>query len=106
MPSISVQVPHQLGQAGAQAALQNYFNANQALVTQKVTDLEQTWRGHVLDYAFKSMGMKVSGTLDVQPDSVQVVAQLPLAAVMFKGMIETQLRDGLAKVLQNPSAQA
>ncbi len=103
MPSLTVQVPHQLGQAGAQAALQNFFTSNQSTVAQKVTDLEQSWRGNILDYAFKTMGMKISGTLDVQPDSVKVVTQLPLAAVMFKGMIESQLRDGLTKVLQSPA---
>lgn len=103
MPSLSIQVPHQLGQAEAQVKLQNLFNENQDAVNQKVSDLEQSWRGHILDYAFKSMGMKISGTLDVQPDSVQIVAQLPLAAIMFKGMIETQLRDGLTKVLQSPA---
>lgn len=106
MPSLTVQVAHQLGQAAAQAALQNFFNANQDSVTQKVTDLEQSWRGNVLDYAFKTMGMKVSGTLDVQPDSVKVVTQLPLAAMLVKGMIETQLRDNLTKLLQDPPAQA
>jgi hypothetical protein len=103
MPSLTVQVPHQLGQSGAQAALQNFFTANQDSVTQKVTDLEQTWRGNILDYAFKTMGMKISGTLDVQPAMVTVVTQLPLAAMLVKGMIETQLRDGLTKVLQSPA---
>lgn len=103
MPSLTVQVAHQLGQAGAQTALQNFFTANQDSVTQKVTDLEQSWRGNVLDYAFKTMGMKVSGTLDVQPDSVKVVTQLPLAAMLVKGMIETQLRDNLTKLLQSPA---
>jgi hypothetical protein len=103
MPSLTVQVAHQLGQAGAQAALQNFFTANQDAVSQKITDLSQSWRGHILDYAFKTMGMKVSGTLDVQPDSVKVVTQLPLAAMLVKGMIETQLRDNLTKVLNPPA---
>jgi hypothetical protein len=103
MPSLTVQVAHQLGQAGAQAALQNFFTANESAVTQQVTDLEQSWHGNVLDYAFKTMGMKVSGTLEVQPDAVKVVTKLPLAAMLVKGMIETQLRENLAKVLQSPA---
>jgi len=103
MPSLTVQVAHQLGQDGAQAALQNFFTANEDSVTQKVTDLEQTWQGHVLDYAFKTMGMKVSGKLEVEPDSVKVVTQLPLAAMLVKGMIETQIRENLTKLLQAPA---
>lgn len=102
MPSVSVQVAHQLGQAGARAALENFMTANQDEVNQKITDLQQTWNGNILDYAFKTMGMKISGTLDVQPDSVKVVTQLPLAAMLFKGMVEAQMRENLTKLL-NPT---
>lgn len=103
MPSVSVQVAHQLGQAGARAALDNFMTANQEEVNQKISDLQQTWNGNVLDYSFKTMGMKISGTLDVQPDSVKVVTQLPLAAMLFKGMVEAQMRDNLTKLLNPPA---
>jgi putative polyhydroxyalkanoate system protein len=102
MPSVSVQVAHQLGQAGARAALENFMTANKDEVNQKITDLTQTWNGNILDYAFKTMGMKISGTLDVQPDSVKVVTQLPLAAMLFKGMVEQQMRENLTKLLNPP----
>jgi putative polyhydroxyalkanoate system protein len=102
MPSVSVQVAHQLGQDGARAALENFMTANKDEVNQKITDLTQTWNGNVLDYAFKTMGMKISGTLEVQPDSVKVVTQLPLAAMLFKGMVEQQMRDNLTKLLNPP----
>ncbi len=102
MPSVSVQVAHQLGQAGARAALENFMTANQDEVNQKISDLQQTWTGNILDYAFKTMGMKISGTLDVQPDSVKVVTQLPLAAMLFKGMVEAQMRENLTKLLNPP----
>jgi putative polyhydroxyalkanoate system protein len=102
MPSVSVQVAHQLGQAGARAALESFMTANQDEVNQKITDLQQTWTGNILDYAFKTMGMKISGTLDVQPDSVKVVTQLPLAAMLFKGMVEAQMRENLNKLLNPP----
>ena len=102
MPSVSVQVAHQLGQAGARAALENFMTANQDEVNQKISDLQKTWNGNILDYAFKAMGMKISGTLDVQPDSVKVVTQLPLAAMLFKGMVEAQMRENLTKLLNPP----
>ena len=44
------------------------------------------------------MGMSISGTVAVEPDRVKLDASLPFAAVMFKGMIEQQIRkeiDGL-----------
>jgi hypothetical protein len=78
------------------------MTANQNEVNQKISDLQQTWNGNILDYAFKTMGMKISGTLDVQPDSVKVVTQLPLAAMLFKGMVEAQMRENLTKLL-NPT---
>jgi len=78
------------------------MTANKDEVNQKITDLTQTWNGNILDYAFKTMGMKISGTLDVQPDSVKVVTQLPLAAMLFKGMVEQQMRENLTKLLNPP----
>ncbi len=43
--------------------------------------------------------MNVSGTLVVEEAAVKLDAQLPLAAVIFRGMIEQQIREELQRVL-------
>jgi hypothetical protein len=41
----------------------------------------------------------VSGDVIVQPAEVQLDGQIPFAAMMFKGKIESALRDQLTKEL-------
>jgi len=43
--------------------------------------------------------MSVSGTLEVEASLVRLVANLPLAAMMFKGKIKQQAREELGALL-------
>jgi hypothetical protein len=43
--------------------------------------------------------MKVSGTVAVGAAEVQLHAQLPLAAIVIKGLIERQIRAELGELL-------
>ena len=45
------------------------------------------------------MGMAVSGTLVVEDAEVTVETELPLAAALFKGLIQQQIREELQRVL-------
>ena len=53
----------------------------------------------ILEFAFKAMGMAVSGTVKVEESAVRLDAKIPMAAMMFKGMIEQQIRKELDGVL-------
>ena len=45
------------------------------------------------------MGMAVSGRVAVGPEKVKLDADLPLAAMFFKGAIEDRLRQEVGRVL-------
>ena len=45
-------------------------------------------RDHTFSFAFRTLGMAVSGTVAVEPTRVRLAAALPLAAAFFKGTIE------------------
>jgi len=65
----------------------------------QVSELSEEWDGNTLSFGFKAMGMKVSGTLGVEPSQVRLAADLPLAAMMFKGKIEQRVREELDGLL-------
>ena len=46
-----------------------------------------------------TFGMKFKGLLTVEDDAVQIDGDLPFAAMMFKGRIESEVRDSLEKLL-------
>ena len=65
----------------------------------KVTDLEESWQGNQLKYSFATFGFKISGDLAVEPSEVRLNASLPFAAMMFKGKIESEIREQLERIV-------
>ena len=99
MPRVTMEAPHELGQEEAARRLKKRFNVARGLYGSQVSDLTEQWDDHTLTFGFKTMGMKVAGTVEVQDAQVRLNANLPLAAAMFKGMIETRIRQELGDLL-------
>jgi hypothetical protein len=99
MPGISLVVPHALGQEEAVTRLRDRVGAVRQMYQQQVSDLQETWVGNVLNYSFKTFGFTIQGTVAVEPAEVKLDASLPLAAMMFRGTIEKQIRDHMTRLL-------
>lgn len=99
MPSLTVAVPHTLDQQEATTRLKERFDSVQGSLGDDVTDLVAEWNGNVLSLGFAVMGMKVKGTATSGESEVVVDAKLPVAAMLFRGRIEQQIREELEKVL-------
>ena len=99
MPSLSVKMPHALGQEEALARLQGYVAKLKARHQDKVSGLEEKWEDNKVETSFSTYGFKVSGHMIVGPEAVEIEGKLPLTAMMFKGKIEQTIRDELSRVL-------
>jgi putative polyhydroxyalkanoate system protein len=99
MPSLSVAVPHVLGQEQATQRLKERFGQLKERFGSSVSDFEERWEGCALRYGFTALGVRVRGSVNADDSEVRVTAELPLLAMAFKGTIETQIRDELTKVL-------
>jgi putative polyhydroxyalkanoate system protein len=99
MPTLSVRVPHTLGQQQATERLKQRFREVQDQFGQHVSDLEEQWNGHVLRFGFRALGIRVEGTVTSGESEVSVDAGLPLLAMPLKGRIEQQIRAELGKIL-------
>jgi hypothetical protein len=64
-----------------------------------VDNLRENWTNHTFTFGFKAMGMGISGTVQVEDASVKLKTELPLAAMLFKGSIERQIRQELSGLL-------
>jgi hypothetical protein len=95
MPRLSLTIPHTLGREEATRRIKEQLPKARELAS----DLEEHWQDHTLTFSFKAMGFKVSGTLVVEDSAVQLELDLPLAAMMFKGMIEQRARQEIAGIL-------
>ena len=99
MPKMSVTVPHQLGQAEAAKRLGGFMEEVQKKYADQLKIVEQNFGETGGTFAFKTMGMTISGRIEVRESEVLVECDLPFAAMMFKGRIEKEMRESLVKVL-------
>ncbi|MHC4405536.1 MAG: polyhydroxyalkanoic acid system family protein [Planctomycetota bacterium] len=99
MPSLSVAVPHSLGQDQAIQRLKAELLTAKGDFGQHVTELTDEWNDNVLTFSFKSYGMGVQGTVTTGESEVRVDARLPLAAALFKGTIQGRIREEFERIL-------
>ena len=99
MPSMSLSMPHSLGQEEALRRLKAALEKAKARNEGKVTNLKEDWNGNQLDYSFSTYGFNVKGNVLVEQGEVKLNGSLPFAAMMFKGKIEQTVREELGKVL-------
>jgi len=84
--TLSVSVPHRLGQEEARRRLESGFADLQGRFAGSVSNVQQTWTDNRLDFRFSALGGTVSGRLEVLPESVKIDIDLPwlLAALAEK----------------------
>ena len=99
MPSLSLSMPHSLGQEEALKRLKAAIEKAKARNQGKVTNLKEDWNDNRLDYSFTTFSFNIKGEVTVEPDQVKLNGSLPFAAMMFKGKIEQTVRDELGKLL-------
>ena|SRR5690606_31297836 len=99
MPSFSMTVPHKLSQEEALSRIQKMLGELKKEHGDSISDLSESWSGNTGDFSLTAMGMKISGQLAVQPNDVALNANIPFAAVPFKGQIEKLIRDEAEKLL-------
>jgi hypothetical protein len=101
MPKITVTVPHQLGQQDAAARLQSFVARLKEKHQDQVSNLQEEWTDNALKFGFKTFGFQFQGTGNVSDTDAKLDVDIPFAAMMFKGKIETEMRDTLTRVLQS-----
>lgn len=100
MPKITISVPHQLGQQAAAERLQKFVARLKEKHQDQVSNLEEEWSGNALTFRFKTFGFQFQGTGNVSENDAKLDVDIPFAAMMFKGKIESDIRETLTKVLQ------
>ncbi|MDR1493655.1 MAG: polyhydroxyalkanoic acid system family protein [Planctomycetaceae bacterium] len=104
MPKITVSQNHNLNQNSVTSLLKSKISAALQENSSVVKDFTERWADdHTMEFAFKVMGFSISGLLKSLPNQVCGEVNLPLAAMMVKGMIESRLKEELGKILAEAS---
>lgn len=99
MPRITVETSHALDVDEAMRRLKDKLAAAKDTYRGQFSDFREEWNGHTFSYAFRAAGMKFSGTAALDGSRVRLDADVPLAVMMFKGMIQARIADELSVLL-------
>ena len=99
MPTTTMEFPHSLGQEEAVRRLKEKTDLVTGTYGDQVSDLQQTWSDNELAYGFRVMGMRIAGTVTVDDSRVRLETQVPFAALMFKGKIESRVKEEMTTLL-------
>jgi putative polyhydroxyalkanoate system protein len=99
MPKFGVKVPHNLTQEEARSRVERFAEMLRQKMQDKVSDLEQTWDGDTLNFSVKTYGIQLKGGIVVKDNELDLNGDLPFAAMMFKGKIESEIREQLERIV-------
>lgn len=100
MPLMTISMPHQLGKEEATRRLKEKRTEIKEKHTYTVTDLTETWvNPNSMDFAFKVLGFSLTGNVESLDDAVNIAVDLPVAAMIVKGTIESEIKKELGQVL-------
>jgi putative polyhydroxyalkanoate system protein len=99
MPKFGVSVPHTLTKEDARSRLERFAEMLEAKFANQVSDLQQSWEGDTLKFHFKTYGIPLNGGITVADKELNVAGDIPFAAMMFKGKIESEIREQLEKIV-------
>ena len=100
MPQFNVQVPHSLPQQEARERLNRFVDILRQKFQDSVNDLEQNWDGDTLRFSFKTFGVPLKGGITVDDKQLNVKGDLPFTALMFRGKIESSIREQLERLVR------
>jgi len=100
MPKLNFDVPNPIGQERALDLIQSFMPKVQERFKDSIKDVQQDVTGNVVSFSFKSMGMGIQGSLTVDEQQVNVAMDLPFAALMVKGKIQSEMTDALKRLLR------
>ncbi len=100
MPKISFDVPHTLGKDAALEKTKVFLERVKQKYADKVSALDGDWSDNVLNFGLTTYGITVKGVLTIEEAVAKFTADIPFAAMMFKGQIEQGIRGELEKCLR------
>ncbi len=100
MPNLKFDIPHSLSNEEAKERLQRFMEFNESKLKDQVSDLNQSWDGDTLVFGFKTFGIKIQGRIASEVEKLGVDCELPFSAMMFKGKIESEMRQQIERLLR------
>jgi putative polyhydroxyalkanoate system protein len=100
---VTVNIPHKLGKQEARRRIEEGFGRLRQQMTGGVAGMitfQERWEGDRLHFEGSGLGQKMTGRLDVLPDSVRVEVDLPEILAAMADLITGRLQKEGQKLLE------
>ena len=97
---MEIEVNHILGIDEAKKRIQNLAGELKKDYGDQIKNYTENWDGNKVDVAFKAMGLKLSGVLEILDNKVTMNGKVPLMAKMYEGEIKRKLVQNLENLLK------
>ena len=97
MPNFNIS-SHRHSREEALKRMQSAF-ANKEDFGGVIANLTQEWNGHVGEFSGKVMGFPISMTLWVHAGEITISCKYPLAGLVFKTRMESEIREAVERIL-------
>jgi hypothetical protein len=102
--TITVNVPHKLGKGEAKRRIQEGFGAMRQFEVGGLPGLlsfEKRWEGDQFRFVAGGLGQRISSTLDVLDDSIQIHVDIPVLLAAIAERIKAAVTKETAKALEH-----
>ena len=99
MANLTMTIPHRLPQDEALNRIKQLIAQAKVQYADRISDVQEYWNGYAGAFSVAGSGVSASGNITVNPRDVTIQSTLPFMAMMFKGKIESTVRDVLSRVL-------
>ncbi len=100
MAHFDMSIPHSLSQQEALQRIQTLLTETKKEHGDKISQLTEKWSGNKGEFSFVIMGFEIAGTLTVNEKNVDLDAELPFAASLFKGKIKELINEKAGELLK------
>jgi len=99
MASLNMTIPFSISQEEALKRIKNLLTETRKEHGDKIDNLKERWDGNVGTFSFTAKGFDISGTLTVQPSTIELNGRIPFAVSLFKGTITNAINEKAAELL-------
>ena len=96
---MNIKIDHNLATEKALACSKTLLEKLREEQSDKISNVVQLWNGNVSNFSFRVSGFKIEGTLTVTEKNIIINGKLPLAAMLFKGIIEETIKKHADKMI-------
>jgi hypothetical protein len=99
MSNFSISIAHNLPQEEAIKRIKSGLEDLKKRYEDNISDMHEEWKGSICEFGLSISGFSGKGSIDVKESQIEISANLPFAAVLFKSRIETAVREQMKEML-------